>query len=277
MSLANPTITPLARAFLDRLPPGPVAGKQLHRTDSGSVLGDWFGFALSTAFQPIVDSESGRIVGREAFLRSASADEQGGSPWTLFSGTPDDGHLVALDRLARTLHLLNALVVGHTRPLFLNVHGRLLAAVGDDHGRAFRRVVDALRVSPASIVIETPVEASAQPDLLSFVLRNYRANGFRVAVNLDSLAQWQTISSHAWPDFVKIDSRKLASGGLAREALEWLTALRGDATPILTHVEDAAPDYRGLAAGNPLWLQGYAYGHPEAAEVARPAPVATAD
>ena len=190
-----------------------------------------------------------------------------GQPWGIFS----------LDRLARTLHLLNALVAGHTLPLFLNVHGRLLAAVGDDHGRAFRRVVDALGVSPASIVIETPVEASAQPDLLTFVLRNYRANGFRVAVNLDSLAQWQAISSHAWPDFVKIDSRKLGSGSPAREALEWLTALRGDATPILTHVEDASPDYRSLAAGNPLWLQGYAYGLPEAGEVARPAPVATAD
>lgn len=274
MSFANPTIAPLARAFLDRLPPGPG---QLHRTDSGSVLGDWFGFALSTAFQPIVDSNSGQIVGREAFLRSAGADEPGGSPWTLFSGTPDDGHLIALDRLARTLHLLNALVAGHTLPLFLNVHGRLLAAVGDDHGRAFRRVVDALGVSPASIVIETPVEASAQPDLLTFVLRNYRANGFRVAVNLDSLAQWQAISSHAWPDFVKIDSRKLGSGSPAREALEWLTALRGDATPILTHVEDASPDYRRLAAGNPFWLQGYAYGRPEAAEVARPTPLATAD
>lgn len=277
MNLANPTITPLARAFLDRLPPGPVAGKQLRRTDSGSVLGDWFGFGLSTAFQPIVDSDNGQIVGREAFLRSASPDDQNGSPWTLFSGMPDDGHLIALDRLARTLHLLNALVAGHTQPLFLNVNGRLLAAVGDDHGRAFRRVVDALGVSPGSIVIETPVEASAQPDLLTFVLRNYRANGFRVAVNLDSLAQWQAISSHAWPDFVKIDSRKLGSGSPAREALEWLTALRGDATPILTHVEDASPDYRHLAAGNPLWLQGYAYGHPVAGEVARPAPLATAD
>ncbi len=277
MSFANPTIAPLARAFLDRLPPGPVPGKQLHRTNSGSVRGDWFGFGLSTAFQPIVDSNKGQIVGREAFLRSAGADEQGGSPWTLLSGMPDDGHLIALDRLARTLHLLNALVAGHTLPLFLNVHGRLLAAVGDDHGRAFRRVVDALGVSPASIVIETPVEASAQPDLLTFVLRNYRANGFRVAVNHDSLAQWQAISSHAWPDFVKIDSRKLGSGSPAREALEWLTALRGDATPILTHVEDASPDYRRLAAGNPLWLQGYAYGRPEPGEAARPAPVATAD
>ena len=92
MSFANPTTAPLARAFLDRLPPGPVPGKQLHRTDSGSVLGDWFGFALSTAFQPIVDSNNGQIVGREALLRSDSADEQGGSPWTLFSGLSRAGN-----------------------------------------------------------------------------------------------------------------------------------------------------------------------------------------
>lgn len=255
---AAPQLNPLARDFLARLPQEPVPGKQLHRTESGAVVGDWFGFQLSSAFQPIVDGRSGVIVGREAFLRSHGTSEHGLSPWSLFSTAAADARLIALDRLARTLHLLNALTAGNDQPLFLNVHGRLLAAVCDDHGRAFRRVVDALGVPPDSIVIETPPEASAQPDLLAFVLRNYRSNGFRVAVNVASPAQWQAISNTVWPHFVKVDRRKLGYGVEAHESLTWLSSLREDARIIVTHVEEPAPE---LAAEHVL-LQGYAYGHP---------------
>ncbi len=260
MSLVTPTIPPLARAFLERLPSGPLPGKQLRRTDSGSVLGDWFGFALSSAFQPIVDSANGQIVGREAFLRSVNSADEGLSPWTLFSAAAEDARLIALDRLARTVHLLNSIVVGNAVPLFLNVHGRLLAAVGDDHGRAFRRVVDALGVQPDRIVIETPPEASAQPELLTFVLRNYRANGFRVAVNVESPAQWQTIAGRLSPHFVKIRVDRLGRDEEGEARLKWLSALRQDATIIVTHVEQASP----AIAGEQVWLQGYACGYPAA-------------
>lgn len=256
-AVASP-LNPLARDFLARLPQEPAPGKQLHRTESGAVVGDWFGFQLSSAFQPIIDAASGAIVGREAFLRSHGPDDDGLSPWTLFSAAAEDARLIALDRLARTLHLLNALAAGNDQPLFLNVHGRLLAAVCDDHGRAFRRVVEALGVPPERIVIETPPEASAQPDLLAFVLRNYRNNGFRVAVNVESPAQWQAIATTVWPQFVKVDRRKLGSGSEAHARLTWLTALREDARIIVTHVEEPAPE---LAADHVL-LQGYAYGHP---------------
>lgn len=257
---ADPRLNTLTRDFLARLPDGRVAGKQLYRAPDGGVLGDWFGLALSSAFQPIVDSSTGRIAGREAFLRSGSPEDHGLSPWNLFSTAADDARVIGLDRLARTVHLLNALLAGNEAPLFLNVHGRLLAAVADDHGRAFRRVVDALGVAPDSIVIETPVEASEQPDLLAFVLRNYRNNGFRVAVNVESPAQWQNISTTVWPQFVKIDSRKLGRDAEAQERLKWLSALREDATLIVTHIEEAPEDY---AAEHTL-LQGYALGHPVA-------------
>lgn len=259
MADADLSLHPLALAFLERLPRQRTPGKQLHRQDDGRVVGDWVGLELSSAFQPIVDA-AGAVVGREAFLRSAGDDDQGLSPWTLFSTATDDTRLIALDRLARTLHLLNALVGGNTVPLFLNVHGRLLAAVGDDHGRAFRRVVDALGVRPEQIVIETPLEASAQPDLLAFVLRNYRNNGFRVAVNVASAAQWQSIASAIHPHFVKIDSRKLGRGPEAQERLKWLSALREDATLIVTHIETASADYQ---VGQSL-QQGYAFGRPTA-------------
>lgn len=258
MTTISDHLHPLARDFLARLPARHLPGKQLHRAPDGRVVGNWFGLALSSAFQPIVDARTGRVAGHEAFLRSAAPDDQGLSPWTLFSTAADDARLIALDRLARTVHLLNALVAGSNRPLFLNVHGRLLAAVADDHGRAFRRVVGALGVAPERIVIETPVEASDQPDLLAFVLRNYRNNGFRVAVNVESPAQWQRIASNAWPQYVKIDRRKLGTPEEARERIKWLNALHDDATLIVTHVEDAAD----ASLSEHTLLQGHAFGHP---------------
>ncbi len=265
MAAIDHSLHPLTHAFLERLPDRKTPGRQLHRQEDGRIVGDWVGFQLSSAFQPIV-AEDGRIAGWEAFLRSAGGDDQGLSPWTLFSTATDDARLIALDRLARTVHLLNALVGGLPGQLFLNVHGRLLAAVGDDHGRAFRRVVDAMGVRPDKIVIETPVEASSQPDLLAFVLRNYRSNGFRVAVNVDSVLQWQDIASLVHPHFVKIDSRKLGSGEEARARLAWLHSLREDASVIVTRIEDAAQDYQ---VGATL-RQGHALGRPAASPVGQP-------
>ncbi|MDD3354237.1 EAL domain-containing protein [Zoogloea sp.] len=258
MSIAPP-LNLLTRNFLDGLPATRTPGKQLYRQPDGGVLGDWAGLALGSAFQPIVRADSGELFGREAFLRSGVGEEQGLSPWTLFSANTDDDRLIALDRLARTVHLLNALVGGHEGRLFLNVNGRLLAAVSDDHGRAFRRVVDALGLLPEQIVIETPVEASQQPDLLAFVLRNYRNNGFQVAVNVDSVAQWQAVSRTLWTQYVKVDYRQLAAtpGGAAAQ-LTRLEGLRDEAALVLTHVEQAVPELRG----ENLLLQGHAFGHP---------------
>jgi EAL domain-containing protein (putative c-di-GMP-specific phosphodiesterase class I) len=239
-------------------------GCRLRRHRDASVTGDWFGCELSSVFQPIVDPLEQRVAGIEAFLRIPGSKDRSLSPWNLFSTAADDHNLVALDRLCRALHLLNALAAGHGSLLFLNVHGRLLATVGDDHGKAFRRVVDAMKVDPARVVIETPLMASGQPDLLAFVLRNYQTNGFKVAVNVESATQWQLISSVVQPDFVKIDGRSLGSGKEDPVRLHRLAELAGTGL-IVTRLEQPL----SLPPAPGLWLQGHAYGHPV---VLRPIP-----
>ncbi len=251
-------ITPLAQKYLESLPHERTEGRQLYRGPDGNVTGDWFGLGLASAFQPIVEAGSRQVVGHEAFLRSASPDDQGLSPWTLFSSAADDDRVIALDRLARTVHLLNSIVGGNQHPLFLNVHGRLLAAVADDHGRAFRRVVNALDQDAQQIVIETPVDASHQPDLLTFVLRNYRNNGFKVAVNIESIDQWRQLAHGVWPHYIKVDARKLGTGLALLEHVHTLTQLSEDARVVLTHVETPLD----IPADLPVLLQGYAIAHP---------------
>lgn len=233
------------------------------------VIGEWYGCRVSSVFQPIVDPASGRPRGHEAFLRCfGKGGQRELSPWSLFSANASDERLIAFDRLVRMVHTLNfRTAFGSDQLLFLNVHGRLLAAVNKDHGAYFRRALEACGVAPEQVVIETPTAASHQTGLLAFVLGNYRNNGFRVAVNVDSAAQWQLISSRIKTDYVKIDSRSvLDADGTGSGGLDWLQSLKGNARLILTQLETRLAEDQ-LRPGT--WAQGFAYGVPRPAATPR--------
>jgi len=251
------------RTFLERLPATPTHGA-LRRAEDGSVAGNWYGCELSSVFQPVVDPRDGRVTGHEAFLRCRSHDGRAElSPWNLFAANADDDRLIALDRLARTLHTLNFLAAGAGDGdglLFLNVHGRLLAGVTSDHGFAFRRVVDALGFDPARIVIETPRTALDHVDLLAFVHRNYRQNGFRVAANVEDPAQWQALSPMVPAQFLKIDGARLLDRPDPAGTLAALDAVRGSARVIVTRLEHRP----GFALPDGTLVQGHAWGVPSA-------------
>lgn len=250
------------RDFLDNLPLERQSGRKFRRLADGSVVGDWFGCELSSVFQPIVGGGDGITRGHEAFLRCLGPNGQRDlSPWVLFSANTDDDRVIALDRLARTLHALNFITsLPEDELLFLNVHGRLLAAVASDHGAAFRRVADAMGIAPDQIVIETPLAASEQVDLLAFVLRNYRQNGFRVAVNVESAAQWNALSATVPAQYIKVDGNALLERDEGLGDLERIVDSAPHATVVVTRL-DAPPAPSGLPAG--VWLQGHAYGGPE--------------
>lgn len=250
------------REFLDRLPLDNQNGRRIRRLPDGSVVGDWFGCTLTSVFQPILDSASGHILGYEAFLRILGGGRRELSPWVLFSANADDNRLIALDRLARTLHTLNFLtsVDDGDALLFLNVHGRLLAAVEHDHGAAFRRVLDALGVAPARIVIEAPLATSNERDLLSFIVRNYRRQGFRTAVKLESAVQWRDLSQTTPAHYVKIDANRFLADDTHDRLALWDANSNG-AQLVLTRTEQRLK-IDDAAHALPL-LQGYAYGAPE--------------
>lgn len=240
---------------LDWLPLTWKPGLSLRRHPDGRVLGRFLSAHLTSLFQPIVEVSSDRVVGSEAFVRCHNGDEIGLSPWNLFSLVADDDTLVGLDRLCRTLHVLN-----HPEPpesdalLFLNVHGRLLPAVAEDHGHAFRRVLIALDRPSANIVIETPATACADPKRLAFVLSNYRLNGFKVAANVSSTRELEIVLREVRPNFVKIDSRTFAKDEDARSFIS-LAASEGVRT-IFTRVEQSDFILR-MSQVPGVWLQGH--------------------
>ncbi|AKZ26624.1 diguanylate phosphodiesterase [Ralstonia solanacearum] len=209
MSLMH--ITALAR-FLGTLPSAPMPDRQLWRDADGRVQGQFFHCALTSLFEPVWRlDEAGALIpdGHEALMRTWTRHGEGGlNPWKMFSLASDDTTLVELDRLCRLVHTLNYFVRTDARRLVVNVHGRLLAAVAADHGKAFHRAVTALGLAPGQFVIQVPSTANDDLGLLLFVVDNYRRNGFAVAVQASDPAEAGALMVHARPAFLKLDARR---------------------------------------------------------------------
>lgn len=242
----------------DLLPPTPGLG--VYTQDEETTVGRFLSTELSSVFQPIVESGSGRCAGHEAFVRAHGSGQRDLTPWNLFSLVANDDALVALDRLCRIVHVLNYLRVPDLPGrLFLNVQGRLLAAVLQDHGHTFREALARLDVAPTGIVIETPESANLDRKLLALVLSNYRLNGFKVAANTLGIPDLESLLRMVRPDFVKIDSRQVRTP----EAMRQVVAIASDSgtRPVFTRVE--SPEQRDFLLALPdVLLQGWMVGRP---------------
>ncbi|UUZ53806.1 hypothetical protein LP419_35270 [Massilia sp. H-1] len=104
------------------------------------------------------DVVSGQLRGYEAVARNAEPGDDSPSLWRQLDHAASDDESVGLDRLCRMLHAINFFRQGEggDADLYLSVHDRLLSA--------------------------------NQRWLLSYVTDNYKRNGFRMALNLPSLA-----------------------------------------------------------------------------------------
>lgn len=198
--------------FLGTLPSAPTPDRQLWRDAAGRVQGQFFQCALTSLFEPVWQlgaDGSLAAAGHEALMRTWTRDgDLGLNPWKLFSLASDDSTLVELDRLCRLVHTLNYFARTDARRLVVNIHGRLLAAVVADHGKAFHRAVTALGLSPEQFVIQVPSTANDDLGLLLFVVDNYRRNGFAVAVQASDPAEAGALLVHAKPAFLKLDARR---------------------------------------------------------------------
>jgi EAL domain-containing protein (putative c-di-GMP-specific phosphodiesterase class I) len=250
MDLLSPDLLPLPDGLgLTTLADGTVIGRFLH-TD------------LSSVFQALIDSGSGACLAHEAFVRVHGDGDRTITPWNLFSRAADDQALVALDRLCRYVHALNFL----RRPkqpgrLFLNVHGRLLVAVRQDHGHTFRRALDSFALDHTRVVIETPQTANFDLDLLALVHSNFRLNGFAVAANALDIADLERLLRVLRPDFVKIDARQVTTPTAMQRAI----ALARDKGTRIVFTRVASGAQRDFLQTQPgLLLQGWAIGQPSA-------------
>lgn len=255
-----PDSTRIREHYLNSLPRDADGRSRLWSAPDGRVVGRFMACNLSSVFQPVVLLGTGETFGHEAFVRSFDDAGSDLSPWNLFSHAASDESLVELDRLCRTLHVLN--YFGHGGPansLFLNVHGRLMLAVGDDHGSAFGRVLASLHIPRRAIVIESPPAMADDLSMLAYVMLNYRYNGYRTAVNLPDTDMLDALFDHLRPDFVKLDGNHDDTARGLPDAAD--RCARFGARLIVTRIDSAALAQRAHAAGAP-YGQGHALGRP---------------
>lgn len=166
----------------------------------------FIGLQLNSVFQPIVDVSQDKPIGYEALLRANNAKGQPVPPPDAFRLAEIAERLVKFDRLCRTLHTLNFLNMGKGNGLlFLNVHPELLVAV-NSHGKVFERVLHHHDVPTNEVVIEINESAVSQEQLLSEAIANYRARGYRIAI--DDFGMKHSNLERLWklsPEFVKLD------------------------------------------------------------------------
>lgn len=172
----------------------------------GQCDGVWFGSVLQPVHQT---SDVSRVIAYNAALKVV---EEAGDIHPLSKEQSLSDHAVIhLDRLSRTVHMLNFLVFSHeVRNLFLEVHPRHILAVDRDHGAYFEEIILRCGLSPQRIVISLTVNQAYcnQIPLLLNRLKNYHGRGYATALKFkNSLSEslYAEILDQFTPDFISFD------------------------------------------------------------------------
>lgn len=207
---------PVLNQYLSRLSLEGAACTSIQLDAQGRALGRFFNCTMTSAFQPVREMQHGAAIAYEGVARSAAGGGEGLSLWKLLDSAASDDESVELDRLCRMLHAINFFrqeeAAGARDPdLYLNVHSRLLSAVSSNHGYAFRRILDALELPLARIVLLLPPVTAQQGWLIHYVADNYRRNGFRFAVQAAGATDGAALLERVRPDVLRLDARAVGA------------------------------------------------------------------
>ena len=205
--------------YISRLPRVPMPGHRIWLNAGSQAQGRYFNCSLTSVFQPLRAAASGRVAAYEAFIRSAADGRPELSVWRLLEGAASDEESIELDRLCRMLHAVNFFRQpgAGEADLYLSVHERLLAAVSNNHGMVFRRVLESLGLPRQRIVLQLPQANASHRYLQQYVADNYQRSGFRVALNVADAAEGLRMLQRMRPDAVKVDARELTDAAATRE------------------------------------------------------------
>lgn len=148
--------------------------------EAGRVIGHYHGLRLQTTLLALLDA-GGRPVARLAQTAAFGTGGQPVSAWAPYAIALDDAAITYLDRLIRTVHVLNAGSRPGGGPLWLAVHPLHLAAVPDAHGAVFASILRRSGLRPDGIVLELADAARVAPQRLAAALAGFRSRGYGVA------------------------------------------------------------------------------------------------
>lgn len=143
--------------------------------------------------------------------------------------------ILNFDRLARTVHMLNYLLLptqAETDTLFLDVDPRHILGVKENHGVYFEEIIVRCGLETRNVAITVPVNPAYArfQQQLNQGLENYRRRGYRIALKFDYAALGQQTSQLIQalePNYVSLSATSLDKmhEGRASEKLRQLNAL----------------------------------------------------
>ncbi len=224
---------------------------------------------LQPVFQPIVDLESGRVIGHEGLIRGPSNSTLH-SPVLLFEQAARCGSTVMLDRICRQVVMERFAELGHAGFLFLNVCPASLLAPDHRQG-ATLALVKSLGLAADRIIIElTETSPGGSYEALRQATSHYRSTGFHIALDdlgegFSNLRLWSELR----PDFVKLDKHfvhNLHVDPLKEQFVRSMVdiARQSGAQLIAEGIENAA-ELRTLQRLGVRYGQGYLLGRPSPA------------
>ena len=218
---------------------------------------------LHAAYQPIVELESGRVVGYEALARGPVGSPLE-SPQALFAAAAAAGVTEPFDRACREVAVQGALEagLGLCELLFVNVEPTALSA-----GEVLDRLSDG-ELEGLSLVVElTERDLAARPSDVLAAVQWLRRRGCRIAlddvgVDRRSLALMPFLS----PDIIKLDIQLTKDRMPEPEAARLLNAVsaeaeRSGAVLLAEGIENEQDKRRAIALGATLG-QGWLFGRP---------------
>ncbi|MDD5035633.1 MAG: EAL domain-containing protein [Methylococcaceae bacterium] len=189
--------------------------------NAGKVESPFGELRLASEFHPIRRADSPAvIVGHDAILQAFPSETSQATTAKVFLAA-ETGSVINLDRLCRTIHMLNYLPIAHENGfLFLHVHPRHVLGVKRDHGAYFEEVIFRCGLSPRRVVITVPVTSvyDRQLSLLLEGLKNYQQRGYGTAIKFDDKANGAFLERYCieflyrvTPDFVRLDGEFFSS------------------------------------------------------------------
>lgn len=250
-------------------PAGLGAGDRFEAADAQTVQAHFRGRVFRTLFQPLVQ-RGGEVVCHEALLQVQGPAGEGMSPQTIFELASDDEAL-ALDRMARTLHVLNFVRQdrGQGGLLALNLSPRALLEFEGEREALFQAVLAACGLSPRCVVLEVADHGFEDCTALATAIAHCRGKGYRTAIdNFGRFScDFERLEALA-PDIVKLDRCLIGHAGhlgFARQVLgEMCAEIRRLGMRLVSQsIEHPQQLQAAMASGADLF-QGYLIGRPSA-------------
>ena len=176
--------------------------------------------------------------------------------------------IINFDRLSRTVHMLNYLVLWPIQGvLFLEVDPRHILGIKQDHGAYFEDVITQCGLATKNVVIVLAVNSqyAVYYQELMKGLENYHRRGYQIALKFEYLGQESETTDlieKIAPNFVSLSARNLIDQEHNYELPARLKQLSAQVTSlggqsILTQIDDKKSDLLARDAGFDIVEGGY--------------------